>query len=440
MKREMVAAGVNLASGKNLDNQKEQGGVGKIARKPFAGLENTLAAPGKANASANAGKDALGGDARRDFFFDNFIKRVNMPELKKELKIEADEEEDEIVMRQKENRRLKKMAYERGQNLANKKTTIREKQALIKKAYNDHRKSSISKKNIKKSPSVIKTRQLVTKTSRRILKPAFGQQMVLIRREKTSDQDKSQAILNFKNTAGNNALFKARQDFEDSETNFLGLSDDEKSRKNDGKKAEFGVVFERKNDAGTVSERKRLYSNNSIEYNMESGDKRNHKNCYSKSTKKLFATPKMESSTKKKNRAKEVIDIGSDDGDGDSVFLTMDDWNANIVAFNTPYKEEDAWAKNLKSSYRRQLNFDPLLTTNSRGNPMKDEKLQNLHTPNFEPSSMTLKKGEQDRIKDSQMIQEEILGSGVKRTGNSSHIFRETDGPQGGDTGGSKHP
>ena len=56
----MVAPGVNLASGKNLENQKEQGVTGKIARKPFAGLENTLAAPGKANANAN--KDGFGPD------------------------------------------------------------------------------------------------------------------------------------------------------------------------------------------------------------------------------------------------------------------------------------------------------------------------------------------------------------------------------------------
>lgn len=224
--------GMNLASGKNLENQKDQNLAGKVARKPFTGLENTLAAPGGKKKPAD---DGAGGDARRDFFFDHFIKRVNMPSLKKELKIEADEEEEDIIMRQKENRRIKNLQQQRGQNVT-KKNTIREKQALLKKNFHDHSKLSAKKNNQKKSPILGKNKQPVNKQSRRILKPAYGQQMVLIRREKNSDHDKSQAILNFKNTAGNNALMKARQDFEDSETNFLGLSDEEKEVGKEGKK------------------------------------------------------------------------------------------------------------------------------------------------------------------------------------------------------------
>ena len=73
----------------------------------------------------------------------------------------------------------------------------------------------------------------------------------------------------------------------------------------------------------------------------------------------------MESSNlKKKNRgenSKEIIDL-------DENFQTMEDWNANIVAFNTPYKEGNL-SKTIRTSYRRQLNFDPLLTTNAVKNP-----------------------------------------------------------------------
>ena len=324
-------------------------------------------------------------DARKDFFFDNFIKRINLPETKQEIKVEQDELEEKIILRQKEKIRVKGLRAEQNKyaHLEHKNPRQNDKQKNLQKTKLENIKSNKdprlnnpaylvrdSKEELaktKKQSNKKKTfgnemtnNNRVMKQSRRILKNAFGHQMVYIKKEKVDTQDKSQIVINLKNAGAN--LIQAQHGFHDSETDFQGLSDEEKQNNQKSDNKPFGVAFERKKtESGTISERKRLYS---IE---GPGSARKNRGDYSKSTKKHLATPRQETTLKKKKREKAVINLDSED-DENSNFQTMEDWNANIIAFNTPYKGEDEtnnFQKNMKSSYKRQLNFDPLLSSNN---------------------------------------------------------------------------
>ena len=125
------------------------------------------------------------------------------------------------------------------------------KNAINKKASINNKNIAMDKKkdNNRKSPNTFKNKSKVDQRSRRILKPSFGQQMVYIKKEKNAVNDRSQSILNLKNT-GSAGFFKlAQQNFENvSETDFQGLSDDEKNVKNSTTK-NFGMVFGRKDQS-----------------------------------------------------------------------------------------------------------------------------------------------------------------------------------------------
>jgi len=91
---------VDKGSNGNLTENKgnfTQNDPTNMPRKPFGNVENTRNNSSGMNPTNPEDKGVEGPDARRDFFFDNFIKRVNLPEIKKEMKVEADNEEDEVV-------------------------------------------------------------------------------------------------------------------------------------------------------------------------------------------------------------------------------------------------------------------------------------------------------------------------------------------------------
>jgi len=80
----------------------------------------------------------------------------------------------------------------------------------------------------------------------------------------------------------------------------------------------------------------------------------------SKSTNKFFDTPGNHESSTKKKKLNKVVNINSEDEESDSGILTMNDWKQNIVAYDTPMKEENLPTKVLPN-YRKQLNFEPLV-------------------------------------------------------------------------------
>ena len=93
----------------------------------------------------------------------------------------------------------------------------------------------------------------------------------------------------------------------------------------------------------------------------------------------------------------DYIDIDSDEG---SNFLTMENWNADIVAFNTPQKENNQSelyaSKNVKISYKMPLNFDAYLSTNATkqmdSSVSKKGQFSGYERPKIEPSRFDVTK------------------------------------------------
>lgn len=286
-------------------------------------------------------------------------------------------EEEQITLKQKEKRRMKEQKEQKlnhPKNLENnRKNIIKDKAKLqskiaVKNVQNNtnyrHDASSIFANKSKEAQPEKKPANNVQHRSRRILKSSFNTQIVNIRRNQPKDDkmDKSFAIVNLQN-AGVNALQKLGGAFEHSDSDFFGISEheDHELPGSSGKKR-FGAVFDRNNDSARASERKRIDSNDMpIPGRISnSGEVKNRQFGNLGSLRKHFDTPNRLSSTKKRKTDKKFIDVQSED---ENVFLTLDDWNANIIAYNTPYKEEDFSKKISNSTYRRQLNFEPLVAT-----------------------------------------------------------------------------